>query len=65
MPEDGFVHPVVYNVPGRKVTDLVKRKVKAGSHQVNFDAKNLSSGVYYFRLETKEYTETKKMILLR
>ncbi len=65
VPEDGFVHLVEYNVLGRKVTDLVNRAVKAGSHLVNFDAENLSSGVYYYKLETKEYTKTKKMILLR
>ncbi len=65
MPGDGFVHLAVYNVLGRKVTDLVNREVKAGSYEVTFDAKDLSSGVYYYRLETNGYTKTRKMILLR
>ena len=63
--EDGFVRLSVYNVLGQRLVDLVNGEVKSGIHQVSFDAKNLSSGVYYYRLETKSFTSTKKMMLLR
>ncbi len=65
VPKDGFVHLVVYNVLGQKVTELVNENVRAGSHQVTFNAANLSSGVYYYRIEAGGFTATRKMILLR
>lgn len=61
----------VYDLMGREVAVLINDERPAGSYTVSFDAKNasgkasLASGVYYYRLQTDGFTETKKMILMR
>ncbi|GAB4293994.1 MAG: hypothetical protein Kow0098_15270 [Ignavibacteriaceae bacterium] len=55
----------IYDMLGREVATLVNEEKPAGEYQIEFDASGLSSGVYYFRLQTENYFETKKMILLR
>ena len=65
IPKDGFVHLSVYNVLGQQVKELINENVIAGNHQVTFNAANLSSGVYYYRIEAGGNTVTRKMILLR
>jgi len=55
----------VYDVMGREVQTLVNEKLNAGSYEVTFDGSGLNSGVYFYRIETENYTETKRMILLR
>ena len=55
----------VYDVLGKEVATLVNKPQKAGNYQVEFNAKNLSSGIYYYQLRSGKFTETKKMILLR
>jgi hypothetical protein len=53
----------VYDILGRKVATLVDGYVNAGIHQREFNAANLSSGVYLYRLSTPGYTQTKAMLL--
>jgi len=55
----------VYNALGQKVCTLVKQSQEAGNYSVVFDGANLASGVYYYRLITSEFTQTRKMILIR
>jgi len=55
----------VYNTLGQKVCTLVKQSQEAGNYSVVFDGANLASGVYYYRLTTSEFTQTRKMILIR
>ncbi len=55
----------VYDVLGREVTTLVNKLLPAGNYSVDFDADNLSSGVYLYRLEANDYVATKKMILIK
>ena len=55
----------IYNLPGQKVVTLVTEKQQAGYHQVEFDASNLPSGVYYYRLQTGDFQDVKKMVLVR
>lgn len=60
----------VYNVFGQKVRTLVNGQQSAGYHQVIWDATNdngvqVASGVYYYRLETSDFSETKKMLLIK
>ncbi len=61
----GFVSLKVYDILGREVATLVNENLKAGIYNYNFDASKLSSGVYFYRLQTNNFVETKKMILLR
>jgi hypothetical protein len=55
----------VYNVLGEEIATLVNEVQQAGSHSVNFNAGNLASGVYFYKLTAGSYVQTKKMILLK
>ncbi len=61
--EPSFVSLKIYNILGKEVADLVSETKPAGNYEVNFNAKNLSSGVYFYQLTTGSFSETKKMIL--
>lgn len=56
---------VVYDIQGRQIATLVNEQQVAGEHSVVFDASNISSGVYYYKLESGEFTDTKKMLLIK
>lgn len=55
----------VYDVVGNEVATLVNEERSAGTYNVNFNAKSHSSGVYYYTLKTENFTQTKKMILMK
>jgi hypothetical protein len=55
----------VYDVLGNVVATLVNEEKPAGNYEIEFKASNLSSGIYYYRLVTGSFTDTKKMILLK
>ncbi|MBN2571139.1 MAG: T9SS type A sorting domain-containing protein [Ignavibacteriales bacterium] len=65
IPNSTNVKLSVYNILGERVATLVNNYVDAGSHQVEFDASYLSSGIYFYRLETPDHSEIKKMILMK
>ena len=62
MPEHAHAQLVVYDLLGREVATLVDESLQAGTHNVQFDARNLASGVYIYRLTAGNYSETRKMI---
>jgi hypothetical protein len=55
----------IYNILGQKVATLVNKKQPVGSYQVQWDATGFATGVYYYKIEAGEYSEVKKMILIR
>ena len=55
----------VYDVTGRLVATLVNRYLDAGNHSVHWQAGEIASGVYYYRLSTSEGSQTKRMVLLK
>ncbi len=65
MPNSGFVKLTVFDVLGREVSTLVNEQLQAGVYEVNWDAGNHPSGVYFYRMETSAYTETKKMLMVK
>ncbi|MDZ7317409.1 MAG: T9SS type A sorting domain-containing protein, partial [candidate division KSB1 bacterium] len=65
LPKDGKVKLVVYDVLGRQVASLIDAKLEAGIHSVSFNAADLPSGVYFYRLQTNEKTLTQKMMLIK
>ncbi len=66
LQESGVAKLAVYNLLGQKVVTLIDNEEKSsGDHGLTFDAGNLPSGIYYYRLESASFTETRKMLLLR
>jgi hypothetical protein len=65
LPVSGFVRLAVYDVLGSRVDLLVNEYMEAGSHNISFDGSFLSAGVYFYRLETSSYSETRKMMLIK
>ena len=55
----------VYNIAGQKIQTLLNKNMTAGNHQAEFNAENLSSGVYFYKIEAGEFQDVKKMILLK
>jgi photosystem II stability/assembly factor-like uncharacterized protein len=65
IPKEGLVTLKVYNVIGEEVAGLVNEIKQAGNYNLTFDAVNLSSGVYLYKLQAGSFVETKKMVLLK
>jgi N-acetylmuramoyl-L-alanine amidase len=61
----GNVKLEVYNLIGQKVATLVNGTMNSGSHTVTFDAANMPSGVYIYKLTTPEYTSSKKLVIMK
>lgn len=65
IPKAGFVKLKIYDVNGREVSQLINSNMNAGSYTFDFDASKLSSGVYFYKLETDDFTSIKKMLLVK
>ncbi len=70
LPVGGEVRLDVYNVLGQRVRTLVDKFLPAGEHEAVFDGKNdsggqVATGVYFYRIVTKDFTESKKMVLIK
>jgi hypothetical protein len=55
----------VFDILGREVATLVNMEQSAGNYSVKFNASNLSSGVYFYKLQSGSFSQTKKLVLLR
>lgn len=65
IPENSFVTLKVYNALGKEVAVLANDYKSAGYYQATFNASELSSGIYFYTLNTGKFTETRKMILMK
>jgi hypothetical protein len=65
LPHRSDVKLTVYNTVGQTVTTLVQESQEAGYHEVKFDASNLASGVYFYRLQAGTFVATKKLLLMK
>jgi hypothetical protein len=63
--ELSFVKLKVYDIVGNEIETLVNQEKPAGSYEVQFSAVDLPSGIYFYRLITGNFVETKKMTLLK
>lgn len=63
--ESGFVSLKVYDALGKEVATLVKKNLVKGNYQVSFNAKSLASGIYIYTLKENNYSESKKMLLMK
>ncbi len=65
LPASEYVELNVYNVLGEQVARLVNSELNVGTHQVRFNASLLSSGIYFYQIKAGEFTQTRKMILIK
>ena len=65
LPELSHVTLDIYDILGRKVETLINHRQTSGAYQVIWNASDKASGAYFYRFQTDEYSETKKMILLK
>jgi len=65
LPQQSNVSLIVYNILGQEVITLVNEQQPAGNYEVSFDATNLTSGIYLYKIQAGDYSDVKKMILLR
>jgi len=65
LPQDSYVRLEIFNILGEKVATLVNGRQKAGYKSVSWDGGRFSSGIYFYRLNCGDYTQTRRMILLK
>jgi len=65
IPKAGFVKLAVYDLLGKEVSSLVNETRGAGNYEINFNASNLTSGIYIYKMTTDEFTSSKQMILIK
>jgi len=65
LPQAGLVKLTLYNILGQEMKTLVNETKEAGTHTVNFDASDLNSGVYIYKIESGSFTQTRKMTLVK
>lgn len=67
LPENfyGFVTLKIYDITGREIKVLLNTMMNSGKHFVNFDGSSIAGGVYFYKLTAENYSEVKKMILIK
>jgi predicted GH43/DUF377 family glycosyl hydrolase len=65
LPKSGFVKLEIFNTIGQRLKLLLNKHLPAGNHEIEFNAEDLASGIYLYRIESGEWKEVKKMILLK
>ncbi len=65
LPTNGFVALKIFDLTGREVSQLVNEVKDAGYYSVQFDAKNLSSGTYFYKLSADNFSDVKKMVVIK
>lgn len=65
IPKSNYVDLRVYDILGREVKTLLSRQLNAGEYEIEFDAHNLASGMYYYRLQSGDNVSVKKMTLVK
>jgi len=65
IPQNAFVNLTVYNSLGEIISILVSKYQPNGNYSINFNSENLSSGIYFYRIQVNDFMQTKKMVLLR
>ncbi len=65
VPSNSYVSLKVYDILGNKVADLVNKQQDAGNYKVNFDAANLASGLYIYKIQAGNFMQVRKMTLLK
>ena len=65
LPEAGLTRLIIYDIRGREVAILIDGEMSAGFHNVTWDASKMASGIYFYRMTSGSFVNTKKMLLLK
>jgi len=65
LPKKSNVKITIFDIIGKEISVLVNEELNSGTFEVNWDASNFPSGVYFYKIETEEFSESKKMILVK
>ena len=65
IPERSSVSLVVYNTIGQQISILTEGEKEAGTYSIEYNAENLPSGIYFYRIQAGNFVQTKKMVLLK
>jgi hypothetical protein len=65
LPQTSFVTLKVFDLTGREVSTLVNEQKSAGKYEVEFNGGNLSSGIYFYRISSGNFSQTKKLVLIK
>lgn len=65
LPKDNIVTIKIYDILGKQVTELINEFKPAGSYLISFDGSKLGSGIYFYKIETKDFVQTKRMLLVK
>ncbi|HEY3250296.1 MAG TPA: T9SS type A sorting domain-containing protein, partial [Ignavibacteria bacterium] len=65
IPKGGLVTLKVYDITGKETSELINQNLTAGSYTADFDASNLASGAYFYKLTAEGFTDVKKMMLVK
>jgi hypothetical protein len=65
VPKTSHISLIIYDILGREVTNLVNENKSAGYYSITYNAKNLPSGIYFYKIQADKFSSVKKMILMR
>jgi len=65
LPKESFVNLQFYDIQGKVVSTLIDQTMDEGSHSVNFNSDGLPSGIYFYRLKTSEFSDIKRMLIVK
>jgi hypothetical protein len=65
LPQTALTKIIIYDLLGREVQTLINKELEAGYHEINFEASNFQSGVYFYSIRSGDFIQTKKMVLMK
>jgi hypothetical protein len=65
IPKESYVKVSVFDILGNEVQTLINENLKAGEYKVTWDASKYSSGIYFYKLQSGDFTQTRKMLLVK
>jgi hypothetical protein len=65
LPKESYINLQIYDIHGKVVSTLINKTMDEGSHSVKFNSDGLPSGIYFYRLKTAEFSDIKRMLIIK
>ena len=65
IPVSNYVSLKIFGIDGKEIVSIVNERQVAGKYSYEFDGRNLSSGIYFYKLVTNDFTDLKRMVLVK